>query len=115
VAAESDRGDSEEKGFGEPEGVIMPAGGRPGAEDGSEEEAKADEAEVASLGEAFFAGLWSGVWGEGFVEAFGYVAEVAGDEGGVVGETVYTAEAGDLEGGDVGDDAGECHVRKAAG
>src|SRR5437879_1920633 len=79
VAAESDRGDGEEKGFGEPEGGVGESGGGPGAEDGSAEKTEADEAEGAGLGEALFAGFGSGVRGNGLVEAFGYVAEVAGD------------------------------------
>jgi hypothetical protein len=94
-------GDGEEKGFCEPEGVVAEAGGGPGAEDGSGEEAEADEAEGAGLGEALFTGLGSGAGGESVVEAFGYIAKVAGDEGGVVGEAVDPAEAGDLEGSNV--------------
>jgi hypothetical protein len=62
-----------------------------------------------------FAGFGSGVWGEGGVEAFGDIAKVAGDEGGVVREAVYAAGAGDLEGGDVRDDRGERHVWEAGG
>src|SRR5437868_13255869 len=115
VAAESDHGDGEEKGFGEPEGVIGESGGGPGAEDRSAEETEADEAEGAGLGEALFAGLGSGVRSDGLVEAFGYITQIAGDESRVVGEAVYAAEAGDLEGGDVGDDAGKCHFGEASG
>jgi hypothetical protein len=99
--AEGVDGDGEEKGFCEPEGVVAEAGGGPGAEDGSGEEAEADEAEGAGLGEALFTGLGSGAGGESVVEAFGYIAKVAGDEGGVVGEAVDPAEAGDLEGSNV--------------
>src|SRR5712671_3110703 len=95
VSLEREHGDREEKGFGEPEGVIAEARGGPGPEDGSAEEAEADEAKVACLGEALFAGFGSGVWSEGLVEAFGYVAQIAGDERGVIGEAVYAAEAGD--------------------
>jgi hypothetical protein len=111
AAAESDHGDGKEKWFGEPEGAVGESGGGPGAEDSSEEEAEADQAQVAGLGEAFFAGLGSGVWGEGLVDAFGYVAQIAGHEGGVVSEAVDTTEAGDLDGGDTGDDTGERHLR----
>ena len=94
--------------------MIGEAGSGPGTEDGSAEETETDEAEVAGLVEALFAGVGRGVRGEGFVETLGYVAEVAGDERGVVGEAVDAAEAGDLNCCDVGDDAGECHVGEAA-
>jgi hypothetical protein len=113
-ATEREYGDGEEKRFGQPEGVVRKAVSGPGAENGSGQEAETDEAKGAGLGEAIFAGLWGGVAVEGIVEAFGHIAEVSGDEGGVVSEAVDAAEAGDLDGGDVGDDAGEGHLGEAS-
>ena len=99
----------EEKRFGEPKGVIAEAWGGPGSDDGSGQEAEADEAEVAGLGNAFFPDFGIGGCG-GVEEAFGHVAEIAGDEGGVEGESLDATVGGDLEGGDSGDDEGKDHV-----
>ena len=107
--------DGEKEWFGEPEGVVKEARGCPGSEDGSGEKAERDEAESASLGQAFFADFRGGRGCEGLVETFGYVAKVAGDEGGDIGEAIDAAETGDLDGGHVGEDAGESHLREAAG
>lgn len=59
------------------------------------------------------AGFGGGTGIEGVVEALGDVAEVSGDEGGVVGEAVDTAETCNLDGASVGDDARECHLGEA--
>ena len=116
VAAESDHGDGEEKGFGEPEGVSCRSAARPRRRGWLRARKQRQMRPRSRAWERPFSRVsGSGVWSEGFVEAFGYVAKVAGHEGGVVGEAVYAAEAGDLDGGDVGDDAGECHLREAAG
>lgn len=85
----------------------------PGSENGSGKEAEADEAEVEGLGAPFFVGFGGAGGVECVVDAFDSVAQVAGDEGGVEGEPVDAAEAGDLEGGDVGDDRGEGYVGEA--
>ena len=91
--------------------MIAKTRGAPGAEDGSEEETEAEKAQVAGLQDAFFDGLGGGVRRKGLVEGFGYVTEIAGDKGGVVGEAVNTAEAGDLDGDDVRDGTGEMRLR----
>ena len=96
----------EEQGFGEPEGFVAEVRGGPGAEQGSGEEEDADDGELAGLGE--FAAADFGVGMEEAVgDAFGDLADVAGDEGGVVGEAADGAKGGDLEGGDEGDGGGE--------
>lgn len=113
LRGEGVEGDGEKEWFCKPEGVVAEAWSCPGAEDCSAEKTETDETQGAGLGEATFADPGGGVKGQGVVEAFGYVAKVAGDEGGVVRKAVHAAEACDLDGCDVGDDAGECHLRKA--
>jgi len=113
--AERDYKHSEKKRFGEPERAISEARCSPGADDCSGQKAEADQAEDEGLGETLFADLRSGVWGERVVEAFRCITKVAGDERRVVGEAVDAAEAGNLKGGDIGDDAGECHFGEAGG
>ncbi len=100
--------------FHEPESVVAQARGGEGPEAGSGEEAEADEAEGAGVVEAELTGF--GIMrGAGVVESDGHVAEVAGDEGRAVGEAANAAEAGDLVGGDEGDERGKGHLRKTAG
>ena len=86
------------------------AGGQ-GADYGSEEEGGADERELDEFGAAEEAR--GGVLGVEVVEgSFDHLAQVAGDEGGVVGEASDAAEGGDLGGGDQGDDGDEGKLRE---
>jgi hypothetical protein len=94
--------------------VVAEARCSPCAKDRSGEKAEADGAEGAGLGESLFADIGGGIGGEGVVEAFRYIAKISGDEGGVVGEAVDATEAGDLNGGDVGDGSRKNHLGKAA-
>lgn len=105
-AAEREEQDGYKWGFGEPEGVVGEARGDEGSGDGSEEEGEADGEEFEGFGAALVAE--GGVPGKEMVEGtFGSVAEIAGDEGGVVGEAADAAEGGDLEGRNEGDGDGE--------
>lgn len=108
-------GDGDEKGFCEPEGVIAEVRGGPSAKNGSGKKTEGDKTEIASFGAAVFSGFARGVGKERVVDAFGYIAEVAGGEGGVEGEAIDTAETGDLDRSDIGDDRSKYHLRKGGG
>jgi len=88
--------------------------GGPGAEQGSDEEEDADDGEFAGFGEFTAADVGVGMEEE-VGDAFGDLADVAGDEGGVVGEAADGAEGGDLEGGDEGDGGGEDGLGECGG
>ncbi len=104
---EHDEGEGgEQEGFGKPEGAGRIAVGDDRSEGGPAEERETDEGELAEFCAAKLAAGWAG-GGKGFEEAFGDVAEIAGDEGGVVGEAADAAVGGDLEGRDEGDGACE--------
>ena len=103
--------DGEQQGQGEPEGVVGEAGGSPGSGHGADEEGEADEGELAGFGEALRAE--GGVGRESAVEeAVGEFAQVAGDEGRVVGEAADLAEGRDLQGGDERDGGSKEQLRE---
>ena len=109
---ESEQEHSDEQRLGKPEGVGGEAGGDDGPEDGSEKKAEGDEAEIERFASRLDAG--ADVRFQVLAEcSFGKVAQIAGDEGGVVVEAAYPAEGRDLEGGDKGDGQGEGNVRGA--
>src|SRR5271170_5111508 len=108
--AKGAQGDGEEKRFGEPEGVVGEAGGGPCSKDGSGKEAEADKAEGACFCAALVANLCGDAWCDGVVEAFDCVAQVAGDEGGVISEASDMAITGDLKRTDDRGGCGDDHV-----
>ncbi len=55
--AEGGYGDGDQEGFGEPEGVVAEAGCGPRSEDGAEEKAESDQAEIGGFGAALAASL----------------------------------------------------------
>jgi hypothetical protein len=111
VAAEGEGEDEKKRGDGKPEGAVADAGSEERAADRAGYEDDDDQTEIAELEE----GLSALVAMERGVEGFDGGAEIAGDEGGVVGVLVDGAEAGDLIGGNDADERNEEEVGEVFG
>src|SRR5882757_5832462 len=106
----STRHDQQQR-FGQPQRMIGKMRRRPSAQDCAEQKTRADDPQFSGLRNVLVPGLGIGV-DEVADESFREIAKIAGDEGGVVGESSHPPKGRYLERRDERDDPGKDDVRE---